>query len=71
MLSKMFLPFHRGQTRDGTRNDGSGLGLAIAHRAVAANGGKIGAMNAADGGLIVDIEIPFNPENSRRAEAFS
>ena len=70
MLSEMFLPFHRGQTTDGTRNDGSGLGLAIAHRAVAANGGRIGAMNAADGGLIVDIEVPFAPHNSRKADAF-
>jgi len=71
MLSEIFLPFQRGQTIHGTRNDGSGLGLAIAHRAVAANGGKIGAMNAADGGLIVDIEVPFSPENSRKADAFS
>lgn len=42
-----------------TRNEGSGFGLAIAQRAVAANGGKIGTMNAADGGLIVDIEFPL------------
>jgi two-component system sensor histidine kinase CpxA len=69
MLSEIFLPFHRGQTIHGTRNDGSGLGLAIAHRAVAANGGKIGAMNAADGGLIVAIEVPFSPEDSRTADA--
>jgi signal transduction histidine kinase len=59
MLSEIFLPFRRVQTTDVTRNDGSGLGLAIAHRAVAATGGRIGAMNAADGGLIVDIEVPL------------
>jgi two-component system sensor histidine kinase CpxA len=58
MLAEMFLPFHRGQTIPGVPNDGSGLGLAIAQRAVAANGGTIRAMNAADGGLIVDIDIP-------------
>jgi two-component system, OmpR family, sensor histidine kinase CpxA len=57
-LSEIFLPFRRVQTIHGNPNEGSGLGLAIAHRAVAANGGKIGAMNAADGGLIVDIEFP-------------
>jgi two-component system, OmpR family, sensor histidine kinase CpxA len=61
MLSDIFLPFNRGRTIHGPRDDGSGLGLAIAHRAVAATGGKIGAMNAADGGLIVDIEVPFLP----------
>jgi len=58
MLSEIFLPFRRVQTIDRSPNEGSGLGLAIAHRAVTANGGKIGAMNAADGGLIVDIEFP-------------
>lgn len=61
MLSEIFLPFRRFQTTDGTRNEGSGLGLAIAHRAVAANGGKISAMNAAEGGLTVDIELPLSP----------
>jgi two-component system sensor histidine kinase CpxA len=70
MLSEIFLPFRRGQAIDGTRN-GSGLGLAIAHRAVAANGGSIRAMNAADGGLIVDIEVPFNPEHSSRGHTLS
>lgn len=69
MLPEIFLPFRRAQTRPGTRSDGSGLGLAIAHRAVAANGGTIGAMNAADGGLIVDIEVPLHPEHSRKAAA--
>jgi two-component system sensor histidine kinase CpxA len=65
MLSEIFLPFRRVQTIHGTRNEGSGLGLAIAHRAVAANGGKIRAMNATDGGLIVDIELPLSPKGSR------
>ena len=60
MLSEMFLPFRRVQAR----HEGSGLGLAIAHRAVVANGGRIGATNAADGGLIVDIEFPLNPSDS-------
>jgi two-component system sensor histidine kinase CpxA len=61
MLSEIFLPFRRAQTVHGNRNEGSGLGLAIAYRAVAASGGKIRAMNAADGGLIVDIEFPLSP----------
>ena len=66
MLSEIFLPFHRGQAIRGTRTDGSGLGLAIAHRAVAANGGTIRAMNGVDEGLIVDIEVPFSPEHFRK-----
>jgi two-component system sensor histidine kinase CpxA len=63
MLSEIFLPFRRVQTIHGARNEGSGLGLAIAQRAVTANGGKIGAMNAADGGLIVDIEFPLSSKS--------
>jgi two-component system sensor histidine kinase CpxA len=59
MLSEIFLPFRRVQSPDVPRNEGSGLGLSIAQRAVAANGGKIAAMNATDGGLIVDIEFPL------------
>lgn len=59
MLSEIFLPFRRVQASDVAPNEGSGLGLAIAQRAVAANGGKIRAVNAADGGLIVDIEFPL------------
>lgn len=59
MLSEMFLPFRRVQATDGNPQAGSGLGLAIAHRAVAANGGTVGAKNAVDGGLIVEIEFPL------------
>ena len=65
MLSEIFLPFIRGHTTDGNRNDGSGLGLAIAHRAVVANGGTMRAMNAADGGLILAIEVPCGPLDGR------
>jgi hypothetical protein len=36
-----------------------------------ASGGTIGARNAPDGGLIVDIEIPLSPRNSRQPNAFS
>ena len=64
MLSEIFLPFRRVKTMDETPNEGSGLGLAIAQRAVGANGGTIGARNGADGGLIVDIELPLSREHS-------
>jgi signal transduction histidine kinase len=71
MLSEMFLPFHRVPTTHVTPSDGSGLGLAIAQRAIAANRGKIVAMNASDGGLLVEIEIPFSATTSRNADAFA
>ena len=69
MLSEIFLPFRRVPTIDETPNEGSGLGLAIAQRAVAANGGTIGARNGVDGGLIVDIEFPLSRENSGQQDA--
>jgi signal transduction histidine kinase len=65
MLSEIFLPFRRVQFPHATQNEGSGLGLAIAQRAVAAHAGTIRATNAADGGLIVDINIPMTTESSR------
>ena len=40
-----------------TPGDGAGLGLAITERAVKMHGGTVRAMNAPDGGLIVEIEL--------------
>ena len=40
---------------------GSGLGLAIARQAVLANGGRISAQRSAEGGLLVEIELPAEP----------
>jgi two-component system sensor histidine kinase CpxA len=39
--------------------DGAGLGLAIADRIVRMHYGAIAALNASDGGLIVEIELPL------------
>jgi two-component system sensor histidine kinase CpxA len=56
MLSEIFLPFRRVENAG---SDGAGLGLAIAERAVTIHGGKIRAMNASKGGLIVEIDLPL------------
>ena len=56
MLGEIFLPFRRAP---GSNSDGAGLGLAIAERAVSAHQGLIQARNAADGGLVVEIELPM------------
>jgi signal transduction histidine kinase len=56
MLSEIFLPFRRVA---GSNPEGAGLGLAIAERAVAVHQGKIRAMNATGGGLIVEIDLPL------------
>jgi two-component system sensor histidine kinase CpxA len=57
LLSEIFLPFRRFANGNG---DGAGLGLAIAERAISVHRGKIRAVNAADGGLIVEISLPIS-----------
>jgi signal transduction histidine kinase len=55
MLSEIFLPFRRVSTDN---SDGAGLGLAIAERAVNVHQGMIRAMNAPQGGLLLEIDLP-------------
>jgi signal transduction histidine kinase len=55
LLSDIFLPFRRAGN---AQSEGAGLGLAIAERAVQVHKGRIRAMNAPQGGLIVEIELP-------------
>jgi two-component system sensor histidine kinase CpxA len=55
MLSEIFLPFRRVANDN---SEGAGLGLAIAERAVSVHRGKIRAMNAPNGGLVVEMDVP-------------
>ena len=57
MLAGIFLPFQRVAT-GANNSDGAGLGLAIADRAVHMHNGSIRALNAVDGGLIVELTLP-------------
>lgn len=57
MLSDIFQPFRR--IANGNA-DGAGLGLAIAERAVNIHRGTIRAINAPEGGLIVEIHLPLD-----------
>ena len=56
-LEKVFDPFYRGESGQGTA--GFGLGLAIAQRAIDAHGGAIRAANIVGGGLQVEVELPL------------
>jgi len=56
MLAGIFLPF---QKVAGGNSEGAGLGLAIAERAVSIHRGTIRAVNASQGGLLVEIELPL------------
>jgi two-component system sensor histidine kinase CpxA len=58
-LSNIFQPFFRiSESRD-RESGGVGLGLSIAERAIKSHGGSIAAKNAEDGGLLVEIRLPF------------
>jgi signal transduction histidine kinase len=56
-LEKIFLPFYRIPTINGESTNGAGLGLAITDRIVRMYGGSVSAVNALDGGLIVNLEL--------------
>jgi signal transduction histidine kinase len=56
-LEKIFLPFYRIPTSNGEPTSGAGLGLAITDRIVRMYGGSVSAVNALDGGLIVNLEL--------------
>jgi len=57
-LAKIFLPFYRVPSGDGSTN-GTGLGLAITERIVRMHGGTVRAVNAPDGGLLVELTLPL------------
>ena len=59
-LEKIFEPFYRVQESRDRGSGGHGLGLSIAANAVRRHGGRIGARNADDGGLIVQISLPLD-----------
>jgi two-component system sensor histidine kinase CpxA len=66
MLSEIFVPFCRVQQQTESDTQGAGLGLAIAERVVRMHDGSIGARNALDGGLIVEVELPVTLAGSGR-----
>jgi two-component system sensor histidine kinase CpxA len=59
-LANLFNPFYRiAESRD-RKSGGMGIGLAITDRAVRLHGGTVKALNAAEGGLVVKIELPIS-----------
>jgi two-component system sensor histidine kinase CpxA len=59
-LAHLFEPFYRIADSRDRESGGTGLGLAITERAVRLHGGTVGARNATDGGLIVEIRLPID-----------
>ena len=58
LLDDIFVPFHRVHDSSQSDSHGAGLGLAIADRIVRMHNGNIRAINASDGGLIVEMTLP-------------
>ncbi len=57
-LNNLFRPFYRVDDSRNRQSGGTGIGLAITEKAVRLHGGTVTASNAADGGLIVEIDLP-------------
>lgn len=52
-LQKIFIPFFT------TKTKGHGVGLALTHRIISEHGGTLSAANAAEGGAVFTIKIPW------------
>jgi signal transduction histidine kinase len=68
-LEKLFQPFYRLDDDRGRQTGGVGLGLAITERAVRFHGGRVSALNRAEGGLRVEIRLPLLASTSANAES--
>jgi len=64
LLRKIFEPFFRTDESRSDSTGGVGLGLSIAHRAIALHHGHLWAKNA-NPGLLLQIELPLEPEHGR------
>ncbi len=59
-LNDIFRAFYRLSHGRERQSGGVGLGLAITERAIVAHRGSVSAMNAPDGGLIVEMRLPVS-----------
>lgn len=64
-LPELFRPFYRTDEARERGTGGTGLGLAISERAVRLHGGEIRALNAPEGGLVVEIRLPVEAAPSQ------
>lgn len=60
-LQRIFEPFFRVAESRSRESGGDGIGLAITARVLAAHGGTTRALNAAGGGLQIELRLPLQP----------
>jgi two-component system sensor histidine kinase CpxA len=70
-LTEIFRPFYRVDDARDREAGGVGLGLAIAERAVRSHSGKVEAINASDGGLVVTISLPDAKGKDKRSTDYA
>ncbi|MCK5826744.1 MAG: HAMP domain-containing protein [Desulfuromusa sp.] len=58
-LQKLFEAFYRVAAARDRQTGGTGIGLAIAERAIKLHSGSITAKNRSQGGLLIEITLPF------------
>jgi two-component system sensor histidine kinase CpxA len=63
-LRRIFEPFYRTDKSRDHRQDGQGIGLAITARVTELHRGVVRAMNRAEGGLEIALEIPLGPQSA-------
>lgn len=59
-LEEVFEPFYRVETSRSRETGGTGLGLSIARTILRSHGGDITLQNHPDGGLLVQLDLPFS-----------
>lgn len=70
-LTNIFRPFYRVAGARDRDSGGAGLGLAIADRVMRLHGGSVIAINAAGGGLEVQVRIPLDSVDANSPESLS
>nr|MDA3858755.1 ATP-binding protein [Roseovarius sp.] len=65
-LDEVFEPFYRVETSRSRETGGAGLGLSIARSILRAQGGDITLQNHPEGGLLVQLDLPFSQGSHRQ-----